>query len=160
MQTDDISSNSIMYYSGYIAYKMKNNIQFENCENATIDVDNILDMPNEYFIGFKSYNSATFSGLKCPTNTFFSFCSTQIEVFKRFFKLNIYKDSIKQHLVCKAIEETNIKFLEWFSGECREHEIQILDFLMLVLIRKTCHWLSAEIRESKVSKNRMQVLRQ
>lgn len=57
-------------------------------------------------------------------------------VFWQLFEANPTEVGIKNEIVSACQIET----LNWFEDECREHKIEILNFLLLVLLRKHALW--------------------
>lgn len=132
--------------SGYIIYKF---IKKYNCLNS----EKILLRPNsenivlssEIFLFHKNYvTESELFKLKAPSEFFFQLVEIQIKSFEQFYNKNCYIKNLKKIFIYVCKENTNLisKFKEWFSSNhlCNEHRIFLLDFLILLLIRKNCTW--------------------
>lgn len=148
---------SVRYFVGYVIYKLIHKSQCEMCNQLMVKSDEQLLLPSEYLI--KSRNYLTPSEelyLKNPTDYFFELSYIHIKIFELNFKENIHKKNILQFLLEKCIDATNRnpKYLEWFTGSCKDHKIKTLKFLLLVLIRKNCSWQLQKLKEENISKGK------
>lgn len=147
IKNDDAQIASIRYFVGYVLFKCLPKI---NCEQCTIRLIKQLSIneevqPSEYLIAAKKYNKCN---LQNPSDYFLEVCTFHISIFQQIFKKSVHERNLKQKILNLCIQETNnsIKYSSYFKDGCEPHKVQILDFLLLVLIRKNLTWM---IKENK-----------
>lgn len=150
-----ISWPSIRYFAGYVLFKMQQRIPCNSCKQIMVKNENLMYAPSELLIHYKNYSkeNGDFGGLLPPTDVFFEICELHVTIFDQFFQSNAHVKNLKQKLVEMCINETekNNKFEFWFdkNNNCHAHRVAILDFLLLVLIRKSCTWLLEKLNSKK-----------
>lgn len=143
-----VEKAAISYFIGYIERKIDAKINCEQCRLQLIKPKESMNK-TDWYIKNKSYKDDT--ALKIPSKIFFDVCSAQIKVFKSLFSDCFHKNHIKTFLKKKIVCATNNLFPEWFNvhDTCYEHRHRILDFLLLILIRKNSAWLLEKIHKQK-----------
>lgn len=157
---------AISYFIGYIQFKMEKKTKCEDCTKS-LSGSKEFCAERDAFIRNKNYRKDGVGGLQQPSPQFFEVCCFQVQYFKSHFKKAFFIKKLKQYFTKKIIAETNAKYPEWFAkeGQCYEHRVSILDFLLLVLIRKNSKWLLEEKmickrdtkNRKKIKKNNMLV---
>lgn len=128
---------SIRYFVGYVAYKIVPKLNCDKCYQQLRKEDEVLTAPSEMFIFHKNYQSLTdFGNLLAPSDALMEASKKHILVFHNIFESEPEKGGIKSYMLDACKNATP----EWFSGDCSSHKIKILDFLLLVLLRKHCMW--------------------
>lgn len=142
------------YFVGYVAFKIIPKLDCRKCEQKLRKLDEVLTAPSELFIFFKNYQSLTsFGNLVAPSDALMNVCKKHILIFHKIFKDEPHKVGIKAYMIesCKSATP------EWFDGECCNHKLEILNFLLLVLLRKHCAWAikkgSSKERKLKILSN-------
>ena len=135
--TSTLSDNASRYFSGYIVHnKLKRGIG-KNCNACESDMlqENVLDTPSELLIQFKNYNQFA---LKAPNEPFFQMCKSHIQTFDKIFSSKSHIEGLKEKIVSECTE----KYSSWYTptSPCFAHRTEILNFMILVLIRKNCLW--------------------
>lgn len=138
IQIEDLS---ISYFIGYVSHKILNKIKCDNCIQ-TLTKTRYMQLPRDYLINYKQFTE-TNGGLKYPSNEYFEVSRLQIINFSKTFKNKFHYRNIKSMYFKESIEIANHFFPEWYSDNnpCKDHRLKVLDFLLLVLIRKNCMWL-------------------
>lgn len=94
--------------------------------------------------------------MKVPADSFFYVCQLNIDTFYKNFKTNCLESGIKKKIVELCIQETNkIENLKnWYSesDECFHHRYYLLNFLVLILLRKHCKWWTEKIIQNEKKK--------
>lgn len=101
------------------------------------------------------------------TDFFFSLSELFVSTFDAYFQSNCHSKQLKKQLFdqCVANTKNNKKFENWFDIDhpCFSHRKEILDFFLLVLIRKNCIWLLEKLKtekKQKTSNRRLTILNQ
>lgn len=154
-----IADSSAAYFIGYVENWFSKKVDCNSCRTYLTKL-NESDVYRDFFIKQKNYEN-TIVGLKTPSDVFFDVCTVQINYFSRNFKNCIHIRNIKSTFKSNLIDETNKHFQFWFdtSSECYDHRLQILDFLILVLIRKNCYWHLQKLNKTKTDEKATNKLR-
>lgn len=106
--------------------------------------------------------SSTGQYLQSPSDLFFEISTLQILIYAEFFAKKLYIKNIKNEIVNKCIETTQSKYPDWFdmSNPCYEHRLKVLDFLVLVLLRKNCLWIIKAQTDKTPSQRKLRILKQ
>lgn len=153
--TSDIA---VKYFAGYCYRKLMNTLKTpcEECTNAMVDTSSSVKLSN-ILIEMKQYsNCPDDKKLIRPSDLFFQICLNQVNIFWKLFKEKPTLKNFKSIILDKCIEDTNMKYPEWFdqNHQCYNHHLKILDFMLLVLIRKNCKWTIDLHRSQKLTKQR------
>lgn len=143
---------SLRYFIGYIAFHFFKRIDCKNCYTQLVKEGEeiTLSHSSEFLIFYRNYtNNSDFGNLKAPTDAYFEMCKIFLYVFKVMYNESPEMRNIKETIKRKCIEQVAgyEHFSNWFSSEnpCREHYCEILDFFLLILLRKHAQWTSIEI---------------
>lgn len=141
---------AVSYYIGYIEMKCTNRSKCTSCIDGLTKAKQHCTAVDE-LITKKSYKPDKIGGLKLPSTTFYDICCLQICFFKSTFDKLYHTKNLKAAYVKKLMALTTLNYPDWFDeqNKCFEHRVQILNFLVLVLIRKNCKWLLEDISKSK-----------
>lgn len=148
---NSISDNATMYFAGYVLSQNFKKSPFDNCEickscmsSNTTD----LSRSSEWLVYYKNFsNTSDFGALIIPTEEFFQVCKTQVQIFKEFFENSAHHENIIKTLV----NICSNKLENWYQCDhhCYAHRIKILEFFLLVLLRKNCTWKMNNIKCAK-----------
>lgn len=162
ISSNAIASNSERYVCGYVLFKLLKKISCEQCKTRFLKQSNeTLSLETEQFIFQKNYNTnSDILHLKAPTDEIFEVSKLHIKIFNEYFSQNYYKKSLLKNITYCCIEATkkSIKFPLWFSenDECNGHKIKFLEFLIILLLKKSPKWLKDKLleneKETKVKK--------
>lgn len=137
---------SLRYFVGYVAFRILPRLNCDLCNKFVKTDGEELTSSTELFLFYKNYSTKTdFGSLKAPSEEFFNICREHVAVFRTVFEESPQLDGIKAHIV----EKCKIKTPEWFSDPCSDHKNTLLDFLLLVLLRKHCLWRVQKKRWTK-----------
>lgn len=142
---ESLDDASIRYFTGYVAHKILKTNNCCSCRNNLIKLDDKIEMKSENFLFYKNYTkNSQFGSLHAPTEFFFRISKLHIDIFSNIFKKQPQIYNIKQYISEVCLMRTNAceSFNSWFSKDnpCYEHNCKILDFTILVLLRKHCKW--------------------
>ena len=145
--TTDISENAKRYFIGYSIFKVAmNKYDCKDCQSVMIkNRTELLSLPSEFLITNKNYGTDFEKmALQPPSDKLFAICSAHFKIFDNFFKNQLHILNLKRATVETCMQATNKQDPEWFSEKhpCFLHRKALLDFMILVLLRKNCLWLS------------------
>lgn len=147
---------SMRYFVGYVAYKMVKKLNCLQCEQNFLKKNDIMEAPSEYLIYHKNYynDESDFGRLNAPTDRFFDICKDQIIMFGKIFSEKAHIKNLKEYITNICVHNSSIKFPDIYSDQnpCSEHNKLALNFLILVLIRKHCTWLTEKYIDGKYQK--------
>lgn len=142
---------SARYFSGFVLHRLLPKINCTTCEKNFQKQNEEINAPSECLIKNKNFYCNSDLKLKAPTDLFFNYLSKCINIFKVVWEKKCFEKNIKEHVIenCKKMlhKEQNIIFNE--SNECFQHVLKILDYTVLVLIRKHASWTCAKIIKNK-----------
>lgn len=147
------------YFVGYAISKVIiNRLGCENCLLETTKKGENSALPSEAFILSKNYSSDTVY-LQLPSDSFMEICMQHFEVYETIFKNHMHICNIKKTIFDACMLKTKDTNPEWFSETdcCFEHRKAILDFLLLVLLRKNCTFKIKNLNSTysnKISSNK------
>lgn len=149
-----IELTSMRYFVGYVAFKVISKIKCNQCEELMRKTDEVITCPSELLIFARNYSSnSDFGNLYAPSDTLFNICKIHVAVFQDVFQHQMQIINIKQQIIaeCKRITEKDEEYNLWFDekSECFNHRMAILEFLILVLLRKHCYWATQKHIKSK-----------
>lgn len=160
----NIEDAALRYYCGYVVFKVLKLINCEKCKNELIKSEE-LSTSSELLIYHKNYNKNSQAGLVPPSDNFYKICKVHLMVFSTYVQKNITAKNIKNNIIKLCINSTNKHktFCNWFSenDEHYQHKLKLLNFFILVLLRKMCLWAigknqtnkSGLIRSNKINPN-------
>lgn len=160
-----LETNAKRYYVGYSIFtvifkRLKCNL----CASTMVKTNTDLSLNSEQLILQKDYKKRTDSlVLKCPSDYFFSICEIHFHIYQKIFNNYLHTSDIKKKIIQLCINKTNEVYPEWFSEKCPclEHKKAILNFLILVLLRKNCTWkIKKEVENKIFHHNRLKNLTQ
>lgn len=153
--TFDVQDTSLRYYVGYVLFKTLKKFNCDICENILKSVTDELNEPSETLIKLKIYDQTC--KLVAPSKYMFDISKLHLKVFNCFIKQNMNSNKIKQTISQLCIDSTKLKtgYENYFDddGPCINHRKYILDFFILVLIRKTCIWKVGKKSISQIEGN-------
>ena len=130
-----------------------NKINCENCKSVMLkNTNEVITLPSELLISNKNYgNNFAETALQPPSDYLFQICVPYFTICNDFIKNQMHLSPLKATIVKACIRTTNINNPEWFCEEnpCFLHQKALLDFLILVTLRKNCLWLSLKTADSK-----------
>lgn len=104
----------------------------------------ILSYPSEMFVHAKNYDkSSDFGSLCAPSDLFFAVCKIHIKVFEKIFSESKEIKNIKKTIVEQCVNCTkNTIYSFWFqeNNVCFKHRMEMLNLLILTLLRKHSSW--------------------
>lgn len=154
---NDIDLNSMRYVTGYIIHKFKKKINCSSCSDEMIsNTSESLKHKSELFIFNKNYSNLEVCALKTPTDFFFEITKINIRIFEEIFYLKPDMNNIKSNIFELCIKRTP----EWFAEgiPCSQHRKDILNILLILLIRRNCAWLKDKmLNELKVKPKNVKV---
>lgn len=116
----------------------------------------ILTYPSEMYIHTKNYESESdFGSLCAPSDLFFEVCKIHIKVLEKLFSTNKAMKNIKKVIIQQSIECTNSTIYSfWFDEKsaCYNHRLEILNLLVLILLRKHSAWETYQYKASHIEK--------
>lgn len=142
----DILDVATAYFTGYCVYKLLINLK-DPCLKCMMDmVEENPDCSDLRLILFKFKQFEECRDLIKPSKHFNELCQSHIEIFTSIFKKSPHNKNIKQYIKDKCIEHTHLLDPDWFdsTNSCYSHRVQVLDFMILVLLRKNCKWMDKE----------------
>ena len=164
--TTTLEENSMKYFVGYVVFKVMGKLKCAKCTEEMLSCDTV-QLENEYFLYNKNYyNDNSFGSLKSPNQYFFLLCKLQIETFRKKFDKTSHERNLKSLIVesCVEIANNSTEYAQWFSlnNDCVNHRTKILNFMILVLIKKHCQWKLNNIKKpTKFCRNsRMRILQE
>lgn len=143
---------SMRYFIGYVLFKVLSKINCVECSDLMRKKDEVLTCPSELLIFAKNYSeNSDFGNLFAPSDLIFKICKLHILIFDHFFKTKKEIRFIKNIIIEHCILATEKENETWFKkeGSCYNHKIKILDFLILILIRKHCSWAIPKAARTK-----------
>lgn len=147
-----IEMTSSRYFVGYIAQR----ILCKKCRLDIIKPSQILTYPSEMYIHKKNYeNESDFGSLCAPSDLFFEVCKIHIKVFENIFVENKSIKNIKKYIVEQCVKCTkNSVYNFWFdeSNSCFKHRIEMLNILIITLLRKHCSWETHKFKSGNAGK--------
>lgn len=147
-----IELTSSRYFVGYIAQR----ISCEKCHVDIIKPTQILTYPSEMYIHTKNYeNDSDFGSLCAPSDLFFEICKIHIKVFEKVFTENKCMKNIKKIIVKQCIDCTkDTIYSSWFDENdiCYKHRIEMLNLLILTLLRKHSTWATYKYKLANAEK--------
>lgn len=146
---------SMRYFIGYVAFKVGPKINCETCCARIKKSDEVISAPSELFLFQKNYSrNSDFGNLNAPSDQFFEISKKHILVFDSIFSGSPDIKHIREKIVEKCKKATN----EWFSNDsCLDHKMKLVEFLVLVLLRKKCSWKMDEIKSKSKRKTKILV---
>lgn len=161
LSNDNTSRNfddcAIRYYLGYTIFKCLGRTYCQYCETKWVKKDNDanITITSEYFIFMKNYvSNKNFGSLRAPTELLFDLCKPHIQIFEETFNEHCNAKKLKQLIIDRCIHYSNgnSKYKYWFcsTNPCSEHNYKLLDFLILVLLRKHTKWFYEKKLENKI----------
>lgn len=79
--------------------------------------------------------------------------------YKRIFSKYAWKECIKETMTEAILNKMQQKTVWFLDGECKEHRLKHLDYLLRVLLFKNAQWLSQSIISSDLSRKRVNKLK-
>lgn len=152
----NIDDASLKYYIGYVFFKCNKKIKCESCKLLLLKSDETMSVKNESFIYFKNYcKNSDFGSLNAPSELFFNFSKHCVKIFSKIFTNTPHIRNIKNYINDKCIEiiKSKSEFVNILNqnNECYDHHYAILDFMILVLLRKHSKWVAKKnISQSKL----------
>lgn len=155
-----IDLNSMRYVCGFVIFKFLKQISCNNCKQIIMkDCNEKLSLRSELFLFHKNYdNQSHLNKLTPPSDLFFEISVDHIKIFDKLFFENCHQKGIKKYILDECINFSNSKEKceEWFnlSHPCYHHRKHLLDYLILLLIRKNSVWFKQKIlKDNIVTKN-------
>ena len=138
-ETCDIATR---YFAGYCYFKTFSKMR-SVCQKCIQEVskDKSTIHITEVLLKLKEYDSSKEKPLLLwPSEKYFQISHTHVEVFLKYFKENAFTSNIRQNILQKCIEATNINFPDWFKStdDCYTHRLDTANFLIIVLLWKNC----------------------
>lgn len=147
-----IELTSSRYFIGYIAQR----ITCWKCRVDIIKPAQILTYPSEMYIHTKNYEiGSDFGSLCAPSDLFFEVCKIHIKIFEKLFSTNRAMKNIKKVMIQQCIECTNSTIYGfWFDEKntCYSHRLEILNLLILTLLRKHSAWETQQYKPTHIEK--------
>lgn len=154
LQFENICHLSLSYTIGYVLFKILSKISCETCkENLTkTNLDKNIMLERENFIKNKNF-SLTEIHLLVPSDNLFEISKFHIETFRSFFNSQPQSLNIKGEIIKLCIKNVEKSHPSWFDDAncCSGHHKQILEFLIVILLRKHCIWFTRDIKSNMKS---------
>ncbi|XP_037928665.1 uncharacterized protein LOC119663067 [Teleopsis dalmanni] len=137
---------SLRYFLGYVASRVLPKLSCSSCNKSIRKSNEFLTAPTELFLFYKNYNKSTdFGKLVAPTEEFVNVSCKHVSIFKKMFKQKPETFEIRKVMR----EQCILSSPSWFIGACRLHRIELLDFILLILLRKHCIWMVEKVKSTK-----------
>lgn len=156
IENEEFDEASSKYFTGYVAHTILKRKPCDNCRKILIKSGDTMRLKNESFLFYKNYtNNSEFGNLKAPSDTFFEICKSHIKITEQIFITMPQIENIKEYIcnICIKHTESQEKFRTWFDKEnpCFDHNLKLLDFMILVLLRKKCKWQINKTKKIKTN---------
>ena len=81
--------------------------------------------------------------VRAPNDTFFKMCLSHFLIFEEIFSQTPHIENLKRVIMNRCVGD----FLNWYDPQnpCAAHRLELLEFMMIVLLRKNCGWLMTKI---------------
>lgn len=147
-----IEDLSLRYFIGFAIFQTSSKINCSLCDTIMKRSGEIIKLQktSETFLFHKNYSkNSDFGSITAPTDQFFQICKLHVNIFKNYIANRPHIKNIRKQIVETCVSETNrhSEFFFWFSDEniCKDHYIKILDYIILILLKKYCVWESAKL---------------
>ncbi|XP_053956808.1 uncharacterized protein LOC128862289 [Anastrepha ludens] len=132
------------YYTGYGIYqKLLCKLKCDKCAHIMMKTQGDLKLHSEALIRSKNFTDDTDLRLVNPEDRVFEVCRLQMMWYRQLFAKYAHVGNIRNLMLPVIKQKTEEVFPHWFalSGECQDHRIKLLDFLIYVLLFKNAKWL-------------------
>lgn len=142
------------YFAGYILHRKVNKFDCENCNAILFKHGEELLEPSESLIKNKNFYVGENIRLVAPSDLFFELFTEQVKVFESMWAKICHEHNVVQHIVEKCVVSIGNKFHPLFTDDnkCRLHMIEILNFTILILVRKHATWTCKKFLKDKKAK--------
>lgn len=154
-----VDAASRRYFVGFILYKILPKIGCKECFSHLTNSSSTISKPSESLIFHKNFSqNSDFGSLYNPSEICFDVFNLHFDIFKRIFDKSPEIKNIKKTIESKCVSETESVFKNWFLEEniCTEHRMKLMNYAILVLVRKHCAFrINCESRSSRKAKAKM-----